>query len=59
MQKLSYKTPINSQIGIISVYNSDKLIYTVNIYLQNSLDRKNSSFYFKYILKNYFNLMYI
>lgn len=59
MQKLSYKTPINSQIGIISVYNSDKLLYTANIYLKNSLDRKDTSFYFKYILKNYFNLMYI
>lgn len=59
IQKLSCNTPINSQIGTISVYNSNKLLYTVNIYLGNSLNKKNVSYYFRYILENYFNLMYI
>lgn len=59
IQKLSRNTPINSQIGTISVYNSNKLLYTANIYLHNSLTSKSISYYFKYILKNYFNFMYI
>lgn len=59
MQKLSYKTLINSQIGTISVYNSGKFLYVVNIYLKNSLNQKNNFEYFNYIIKNYFNLMYI
>lgn len=59
IQKLSYATPINSQIGTISVYNSNKLLYTSNIYLQNSLTKKGYIYYFKYIFKNYFNFMYI
>ena len=59
IHKLSYNTPANSQIGTLSVYNSDKLLYSTNIFLKNSLSKKSVSYYFEYILKNYFSLMYI
>lgn len=49
-----FKAPVkgNSSIGNIVISNSDKEIAKCNISIMNDIDKKNSSYYFIYLLKN-------
>ena len=49
-----FKAPVkgNSSIGNIVISNSGKEIAKCNISIMNNIDKKNSSYYFIYLLKN-------
>ena len=49
-----FKAPVkgNSSIGNIVISNSGKEIVKCNISIMNDIDKKNSSYYFIYLLKN-------
>ncbi|MFR6022369.1 MAG: D-alanyl-D-alanine carboxypeptidase family protein [Clostridia bacterium] len=49
-----FKAPVkgNSSIGNIVISNSGKKIAKCNISIMNDIDKKNSSYYFIYLLKN-------
>lgn len=49
-----FKAPVkgNSSIGNIVISNSGKKIAKCNISIMNNIDKKNSSYYFIYLLKN-------
>ena len=49
-----FKVPVkgNSSIGNIVISNSGKEIAKCNISIMNNIDKKNSSYYFIYLLKN-------
>ena len=49
-----FKAPVkgNSSIGNIVISNSGKEIAKCNISIMNNIDKKNSSYYFLYLLKN-------
>lgn len=49
-----FKAPVkgNSSIGNIVIRNSGKEIAKCNISIMNNIDKKNSSYYFIYLLKN-------
>ena len=49
-----FKAPVkgNSSIGNILISNSGKEIAKCNISIMNNIDKKNSSYYFIYLLKN-------
>lgn len=49
-----FKAPVkgNSSIGNIVISNSGKEIAKCNIFIMNNIDKKNSSYYFIYLLKN-------
>lgn len=54
LNKFSYKTKPNSKIGIIELYNNDKLICSVDIFLENELIKNDWKYYFKNILNLFF-----
>ena len=49
-----FKAPVkgNSSIGNIVISNSGKEMAKCNIFIMNDIDKKNSSYYFIYLLKN-------
>ena len=49
-----FKAPVkgNSSIGNIVISTSGKEIAKCNISIMNNIDKKNSSYYFIYLLKN-------
>lgn len=54
-----FKAPVkgNSSIGNIVISNSGKEIAKCNISIMNDIDKKNSSYYFIYLLKNISNII--
>ena len=54
--KFSYKNEPNSKVGILELYNNDKLICTDNIILKNELIKNTWEYYFKNIF-NFFNIL--
>lgn len=54
-----FKAPVkgNSSIGNIVISNSGKEIVKCNISIMNDIDKKNSSYYFIYLLKNISNII--
>lgn len=54
-----FKAPVkgNSSIGNIVISNSGKEIAKCNISIMNNIDKKNSSYYFIYLLKNISNII--
>ena len=54
-----FKAPVkgNSAIGNIVISNSGKEIAKCNISIMNNIDKKNSSYYFIYLLKNISNII--
>lgn len=54
-----FKAPVkgNSSIGNIMISNSGKEIVKCNISIMNDIDKKNSSYYFIYLLKNISNII--
>ncbi len=51
---LSYKTPKNSVVGNLILYNNNSTLLEVNIHLSNSLKRNTLPFYFKNFFSNTF-----
>ena len=54
IDNFSSKTPKDSIVGILYLYNDDKLLCEVNITLQNELISNTWDYYFKNIFKNLF-----
>lgn len=50
--KLSHTISKGSKIGEISLYKNNTLLCTVNILLDNNLEKNNWKYYFKYIILN-------
>lgn len=53
--KLSTDLPKGTKIGYISVYYKNRILYSLDITLENALNKSTWQYYFKDIIKNYFN----
>ena len=51
---LSYKTPKESIVGSLLLYNNNSVLLKLNIYLSNSLEKNSLPFYFKNFFFNIF-----
>ncbi len=51
--KFSYKNEPNSKVGILELYNNDKLICTDNIILKNELIKNTWKYYFRNIWESF------
>lgn len=51
----NFSSEINkgSKIGILTLYNNDKILYSLDITIVNQLEQNTWYYYFKYMLKNF------
>ena len=53
----NFSSEINkgNKIGLLTLYNNDKILYSLDITIVNQLKQNTWYYYFKYMLKNFYN----